>query len=154
MGRAGTKASSRVAPLAAFLLLLAPACGPVPGGSLSGTPTPVPPDWATELEDDRGFCEIESRPEDPHSIQLECFLYEGRLYAQSHRWALAPWWPVESWASIWIEHPGVRVRIDGRIFELRAVHVTDPGQRDPVLRHRGYDPPPAGIALFRLEPRR
>jgi hypothetical protein len=154
MGRAGTKASSRVASRAALLLLLAAACGPVPGGSLSGTPTPVPPDWAAELDDGRGFCEIESRPEDPHSIQLECFLYEGRLYAQSHRWALAPWWPVESWASIWIEHPEVRVRIDGRIFELTAVHVTDAEQRDPVLHHRGYDPVPDGIALFRLDPRR
>jgi hypothetical protein len=145
--------SSRFERLAALTLLLAAACGPVPGGSLGGTITPVPPDWATTLADGREFCEIESRSEDPHSIQLECFIYDERLYAQSHRWALAPWWPVESWASIWIEHPEVRVRMDGQIFELRAVHVTDPGQRDPVLLHRGYDPVPSGIALFRLEPR-
>ena len=37
--------------------------------------------------------------------------------------------------------------------KARAVHVTDAAQRDPVLRHRGCDPPPGGIALFRLEPR-
>jgi hypothetical protein len=148
------KASLRSERLAVLALLLAAACGPVPGGSLDGAVTPVPSDWATTLDDGRDLCEIESRAEDPHSIQLECFLYDGRLYAQSHRWALAPWWPVESWASIWIEHPEVRVRIDGRIFELTAVHVTDAEQRDPVLHQRGYDPVPDGIALFRLEPRR
>lgn len=151
-GRRGAQASWRAGVLG-LGLLLAPGCGPVPGGSLRGAPAPLPADWTATLEDGREFCEIESRPADPHSIQLECFLYEGRLHAQSHRWALARWWPVESWASIWIEHPDVRVRIDGRIFELRAVHVTDPAQRDRVLRERGYDPPPAGIALFRFEPR-
>ncbi len=134
-------------------LLLASGCGPVPGGSLSGTAAPVPADWSALLDDGRAFCEIEARPEDPHSIQLECFLYGGALFVQSHRWALASWWPVSSWAAIWIERPEVRVRLGGRLFDLRAMHVTDPEQREPVLRHRGYDPVPAGIALFRFEPR-
>jgi hypothetical protein len=136
----------------AALLVLA-ACGPVPGGSLAGTSAAVPPDWSTALEDGREFCEVESRPEDPHSIQLECFLHEGALFAQSHRWALAPWWPAESWAEIWIQHPDVRVRVDGRLYELRAVRITDPALREPVLRARGYDPAPDGVVLFRFDPR-
>ena len=138
---------------AAFASGLALACGPVPGGSLGGEVTPVPPDWTAPLGGDRAFCEIESRPADPHSIQLECFVVDGALHAQSHRWALAEWWPVESWAAIWLEHPDVRVRIGEQIFELRAVPVEDPAVREPILKARGYDPVPEGIVLFRFEPR-
>lgn len=139
--------------LAAALVALA-GCGPVPGGALRGHVAPVPAGWSTALEDGRGFCEIESRPEDPHSIQLECFVYEGGLYVQSHRWAFASWWPVTSWAAIWLEHPDVRVRLGDAIYEMTAVQVTDPEQRAAVLAFRGYDPVPDGIAVFRFEPRR
>jgi hypothetical protein len=125
----------------------------VPGGSLRGEVAAVPADWSAVLEDGKEFCEIESRPEDPHSIQVECFLHEGDLFAQSHRWALASWWPGESWAEIWIAHPEVEVRMDGRLYALRAVRVADPGLREPILRLRGYDPVPDGIVLFRFEPR-
>ncbi len=135
--------------LAALLL----ACGPVPGGSLSGTAAGVPRDWSTALADGKEICEIESRPADPHSIQVECFLFEGGLYVQSHRWAFSPWWPAESWAEIWIAEPAVRVRLGDNLYELTAVHVTDPEPRTRVLRFRGYDPVPDGIAVFRFEPR-
>lgn len=134
-------------------VFLAVACGPVPGGALKGTVAPVPADWSQALGGDRAFCEVEARPADPHSIQLECFLLEGNLYAQSHRWALASWWPVTSWAAIWIEHPDVKVRIGDQLYELRAVQVTDPAERGPVLQFRGYQPVPEGIVLFRFEPR-
>jgi hypothetical protein len=139
--------------LAALVLGLALGCGPVPGGSLGGEVAPLPSDWSALLGADRSFCEVESRPADPHSIQVECFLYEGKLHAQSHRFALADWWPVESWAAIWLAHPDVRVRIGEQIFELRAVRVTDAAVREPLLKQRGYDPVPEGIVLFRFEAR-
>ena len=94
-----------------LVLGFALACGPIPGGSLDGDPGAVPSDWNAAMGGDHALCEIESRPADPHSIQLECFVYEGSLYAQSHRWALAAWWPVTSWAAIWLEHPDVLVRV-------------------------------------------
>jgi hypothetical protein len=139
-----------------WLLLSVLACGPVPGGRLAGEVASVPkdpPGWSSVLPDGKGFCEIESRPADPHSIQLECFVDDGELLVQSHRWAYASWWPVESWAEIWIDHPDVRVRIDGSLFELTATRVSDPARREAVLRERGYDPAPDGIALFRFDPR-
>ena len=138
---------------AAVALGLALGCGPVPGGALSGAVTPAPAVWSEALGGDRALCEIESRPERVHSIQLECFLVDGGLYVQSHRWALADWWPTQSWAAIWLAHPDVRVRIGGRIYELRAVRVTDAAVRTPILEGRGYDPVPDGIVLFRFEPR-
>jgi hypothetical protein len=128
-------------------------CGPVPGGSLSGAVAPAPATWTEARGGEKAFCEIESRPADPHSIQLECFVVDGTLYAQSHRWALASWWPTESWAAIWLAHPDVRVRIGDAIYELRAVRVDDPAVREPILKDRGYDPVPDGIVLFRFEAR-
>jgi hypothetical protein len=143
--------TTRRASLVAACLVLA-ACGPIPGGSLSGTPKPVPAEWSAVVPEEKTFCEIEARPADPHSIQLECFVYQGNLYVQSHRWALASWWPVQSWAGVWIDHPDVRVRIDDAIYDVRAVRVTD-DTRTPILQHRGYDPPPDGIVVFRFTDR-
>jgi len=105
------------------------------------------------LEDGKGLCEIEARPADPHSIQLECFVWEGALMAQSHRWALSRWWPVKSWAAIWLEYPDVTVRLGDDLYALRAVRVSDAAQRDAILHQRGYDPIPEGIVVFRFEPR-
>lgn len=140
------------ASLAAAVLALALGCGPVPGGTLRGEVAPALAAWPDVLGGGRAMCEIESRPADPHSIQLECFAREGALYVQSHRWALADWWP-ESWAAIWLEEPEVRVRIDGAIYELYAARVTDAALRRAMLNERGYDPVPDGIVLFRFDPR-
>ena len=140
--------------IAWFLVLgTALACGPIPGGALDGQAATVPADWLAVMGGDRALCEIESRPSDPHSIQLECFTYEGSLYVQSHRWAQASWWPVKSWAVVWLEHPDVRVRIGDSLYDLKATQVSAGTERDAVLRLRGYEPIPAGIVLFRFEPR-
>jgi hypothetical protein len=143
----------RVTPAALALSLALWACGPVPGGSLSGKVEPTPPSWSGALPSGRRICELETRPAKPYSIQVECFVYQERLWVQSHRWALASWWPVESWAAVLIENPDLRVRLGDELYELRAVRVTDEAEREPVLRFRGYDPVPPGIVVFRLEPR-
>ena len=134
-------------------LALLAACGPVPGGSLGGQAAKVPSDWSTAFEGDHTWCEVEARPEDPHSIQLDCFLYERALYANSHRWAQASWWPVTSWAAVWLEHPKVQVRIGESLYPLVATPVTDAAERE-------NDPAPSaattrspGIVLFRFDPR-
>ncbi len=129
------------------------ACGPIPGGSLDGDAGTVPSDWNAVMGADHALCEIESRPADPHSIQLDCFTYEGALYVQSHRWVKASWWPVKSWASVWIEHPDVRVRIGDALYDLKAMPVSAGPERDAILGMRGYDPIPEGIVVFRFEPR-
>ena len=148
--RAESSKAARTVALAIFALALG--CGPVPGGALRGVVSPAPASWPEALGGDRAICEIESRPADPHSIQLECFVRDGALYVQSHRWALAKWWP-KSWAAIWLEEPDVRVRIGERIYELRAVRVIDAALRLTMLNERGYDPVPDGIVLFRFDAR-
>lgn len=138
--------------LAAALCAGALGCGPVPGGALSGEPAPPPAAWSDALGGDRAMCEIEARPAKPHSIQLECFTRDGALYVQSHRWAMAEWWP-ESWAEVWLAEPDVKVRIAGKLYDLRAERVTDAALREAMLKERGYDPVPEGIVVFRFEPR-
>jgi hypothetical protein len=128
-------------------------CGPVPGGRLDGTPTAAPPDWSQVIDGERTLCEIEARPDDPHSIQLDCFLHEGGLYVQSHRWVFASWWPTTSWAAIWIDQPSVNVRMGSSLYDAIAVHVTEKTERTAILEARGYDPVPDGIAVFRFDPR-
>ncbi|MFP6808816.1 MAG: hypothetical protein VB957_16800 [Pseudomonadales bacterium] len=130
--------------------LLVTGCGPIPGGSLSGTMTDVPDSWQEILSDNQ-ICEIESRLEDPHSIQVECFLYEDDVYVQSHRYVDASWWPTESWALIWQQHPGITVRFEESLFLMDAVRITDLELRETVLKLRGYDPVPDGIVLFRFD---
>lgn len=128
--------------------LLALSCGPFPAGKLSGTPAPFPENWGALTEGLDGICEIESRASDPHSIQLQCYTYARKLYVHSHRWALASWYPVESWAEIWLEEPAVRVRLGDSLYALEAVAITEPALRAAVLSSRGYDPVPEGIVLF------
>ena len=101
-----------------------------------------------------GICEIESRPEDPHSVQLQCYVHDSELYVHSHRWALASWYPFESWASIWLNHPEVRVRFGESIYELYTQRVTETVRRAEILTARGYDPVPEGIVVFHLRGRR
>ncbi len=144
----------RAAGLAALAaLLLAAGCGPVPGGQLRGEDQPPPADWAPLTEGLSGICEIEARPGDPHSIQLQCYEYDGALYVHSHRWALSSWYPFKSWAAIWLEHPEVRVRFGDAIYDLYAERVMEAPLREAILRSRGYDPVPDGILLFHLRPR-
>ncbi len=144
----------RAAGLAALAaLLIAAGCGPVPGGRLGGDVEALPTDWAPLTEGLSGICEIEARPEDPHSIQLQCYEFDGALYVHSHRWALSSWYPFTSWAAIWLDHPEVRVRFDDAIYELHAERVVDAPLRQEILRSRGYDPVPDGILLFHLRPR-
>ena len=135
------------------IALLGIGCGPVPGGKLSGEAASLPADWAPLTQGLDGVCEVESRPSDPHSIQLQCYTHEAALYVHSHRWALAAWYPFESWAEIWLDEPEVRVRLGSSIYLLYAEEVTSIRRRDAVLASRGYDPVPDGIVLFQLRSR-
>lgn len=109
--------------------LLASACGGpflmFPGGQLSGTVVEAPvDDWSFV---DARFVDLETRPDDPYSVELNYVVKDGKLYVD----------PAEGRA--WLEHiradPRVRVRFDGRIYPVTAVLVSSPDA--PVA---GFDP--------------
>lgn len=117
----------------------ASACGGplliIPGGALSGEVVSEPvADWSF-LED--GVFELETRPDDPYSIQLNYRVVNGQIYID----------PAEgrSWLEYIRADAGVRGRFDGRVYPLKAVLVGEPGRP-----YEDFDPE---RFVYRLEPR-
>ncbi|MCP5184994.1 MAG: hypothetical protein H6993_13590 [Pseudomonadales bacterium] len=121
------------------------------GGPLDGTPTPVPPDWAAQSA--VSVVQLETRPEDPYSVNLWMVAMGPAIYlhAGANRTA-------------WVEHieanPQVRLRIDEALFDLVASRVADPAEfaafADDYERKYGVRPRNENvdeIYLFRLTAR-
>jgi hypothetical protein len=112
----------RVAAMLALSLFLA--CGPtlvLPGGRLGGTPSPPPVDW--DWTEDVSTIQLETRPEDPYSVNIWAVGIGQKLYvhAGANR-------------STWVENmevnTSVRVRVDKKIYRLVAVRVYDQAEFD------------------------
>jgi hypothetical protein len=111
--------------------------GPIlifPGGALSGTVVSEPvSDWSFV---DETFLELETRPSDPYSVQLNYVVRDGKLYID----------PAEG--KRWLDHlredPRVRVRFGDDLYDLEAVLVGQPGELE------GFDP---DRFIYRLDPR-
>ncbi len=96
------------------------ACGgPLPflsGGALDGPVKPAPEGFG--FARDAGTVQLETRPEDPYSVNIACAIVDDRLYVSAGDNKAA-----------WVEHmeadPRVRLRVRGEIYELRASRVTD-----------------------------
>ena len=127
-----------VAVLMLVFLIAGMGCGgpwlAIPGGHLSGREVEkVPADWTSETAQ---FMELETRPEDPYSVQLSYFVVDGKLYLD----------PAEG--RMWLDHmrddPRVRARFGQRIYRLQAVLAAEPGEME------GFDPT---RFIYRLDPR-
>lgn len=116
--------SHRTGPFACLPLLLALlwGCGGpfllLPGGELSGTVVSERvEDWsfASDL-----FVDLEVRPEDPYSVELNYVVRDGKLYID----------PAEGrrWFDYLRQDPRVRVRFGDRIYPATAVLVGRPGE--------------------------
>ncbi len=124
--------------LALVALLPSLGCGGpflvIPGGELSGEVVSEPvTDWS--FVTDR-FIDLETRPDDPYSVELNYFVRNGLLYID----------PAEG--RKWLEHiradPRVRARFGDRIYSLEAVLVGRPGELE------GFD---VDRFVYRLDPR-
>ena len=140
---------------------LATGCGGpismVPGGELSGPVQATPADWA--FSNDHETVQLETRPTDPYSVNVWCGAHEGALYVPTSL-ILGPDDPNErDWVRFVAEDPRVRLRIDGVVYELRAVRVEDPGEREAVRARllakyeRENDDHAQQAWIFRMEPR-
>ncbi len=123
--------------LLAILATLAACGGPFlvfPGGQLSGEVVTEPvDDWSFLTA---SFIDLETRPADPYSVELNYVVRDGKLYID----------PAEG--RRWLDHiredPRVRARFDGRIYPLTAVLVGEPGELE------GFD---ADRYVYRLDSR-
>ncbi len=105
-----------------------------PGGELSGrVVAETPADWSFVRDD---FIDLETRPADPYSVELNYFVKDGKLYID----------PAEGrrWLAYLREDPNVRVRFGEDIYLLNAVLAGKPGEVP------GFD---ADRFVYRLEAR-
>ena len=106
----------------------------IPGGALRGeVAEEVVEDWSFV---DDAFVDVEFRPDDPYSVELNYFVKDGKLYLD----------PAEGrkWLDYLRADPRVRVRFGDTIYERRAVLVEDEQER------AGFDP---ARFVYRLDPR-
>jgi hypothetical protein len=91
----------------------------MPGGKLDGTATPTPSDWA--FVEDYGTVQLETRPEDPYSVNVAYTRIDGRLYINAGD-------TETQWVKNIADDPRVRLRLDGAIYDLVAERVGDAGE--------------------------
>jgi hypothetical protein len=142
-------------PLVALVFALG--CDPlvmVPGGELSGTVKPVPGDWS--FTDSVETVQLETRPEDPYSVNVWGVAAGDAFYIASGRGESA------AWAKHIAADPRVRVRVGEDLYELDAVRVSDEAEMVAFIeaakkKYEDFEPDErqrSEAILFRMEPRR
>jgi hypothetical protein len=104
---------------AALVLVLLACSGPfglLPGGGLEGKVQSVPSDWT--FAGDYGTAQLETRPEDPYSVNLAYTIVDGTLYINAGD-------TETQWVQNMTVNPEVRLRVDGVLYELNADRVID-----------------------------
>ncbi len=125
--------------------------GLLPGGELDGEARPAPADWA--FAGAYGTVQLETRPEDPYSVNVAFTVLGGRLYINAGD-------TETQWVKNIASNPLVGLRMDGALYDLLAERVTDADQiaafakawtsqstfrRDPTTLDR--------VWIYRLVPR-
>lgn len=124
--------------LACTLVVVLSGCGGpflvFPGGELRGEVVNEPVDDWSFVSD--WFVDLEVRPANPYSVELNYVVKDGALYVD----------PAEGrrWLDFVREDPRVRVRFGDRIYPLEAVLVGRPGELE------GF---PEDRFIYRLDPR-
>jgi len=98
----------------------------LPGGKLRGEVVHEPvEDWSFA---DSWFLDLETRPDDPYSVELNYVVRDGKLYVD----------PAEG--RVWLDHmradPRVRVRLGGRVYPATAVLAGEPGTLEGFSKDR------------------
>ena len=148
--------SRLIAPLTILILLGLTACspiGPIPAGQLSGDVQPIPSDWSAS--DDIQIVQIETRPDNPYSINI-WGVGEGRNF-----YIGAGGGEDVAWVRHLADDAQIRLRLGSSLFLLTAVRVTDVAEQTRVgkLYAAKYDEfdaeasTPGEAVMFRLDPR-
>jgi hypothetical protein len=107
--------------------------GGIPGLWLTGdlVTTPVT-DWSFTDKVPTIKLQTQSRFLLPHSVTINCLVYNGGLYVSS----IYPTGTPRSWNENVMRDPHVRIKIGNQLYDRMLVLVTDPTERDGVLQVR------------------
>ncbi len=128
--------------------------GPLPGGPMSGERVAEPvTDWGFVVA--RDTVELEVNPAAPRSVTTWVVVREGQAYLP------AAFGSRKTWTAQLAADGRAVLRVDGRLYEQRAVRVTDEGLQEElrVILIRKYDLDSEGnfaspeTWFFRLDPR-
>jgi hypothetical protein len=122
-------------------------------GRLSGKVVTAPvDDWAFASGEET--LQLETRPDDPYSVNVWFVASGPRL------WVACVGGDTSGWGENMIADPRVRLRIDGKLYERKAVRVTEQSEIDEVvvLYKTKYDykrdaEDEGKAVLFRMDPR-
>lgn len=109
----------------------------LPGGELDGEEKPAPSDWS--FAGDYGTIQIETKPEEPYSVNLAYTVMDGALYINAGG-------TETQWAKNIAVDPEIRLRMEGALYDVRAERVTD---RDEI---RAFAKAWTGQSFFRRDP--
>ncbi len=136
-----------------ILALFAFGCGPIvmiPGGALDGEDAAPPPGWS--FTDEFDTVQLETRPDDPYSVNIWCVAAEGRLFVAGSR--------ASKWTQNVAADPLVKLRVDGKLYALRAREATTEAEVQAFVAAAGakydFEMEPdqrAESILFELSPR-
>ena len=134
--------------------------GSFPGEKLSGELVRHPvTNWS--FLDEFELIQLEVSPDNPRSVNVHSFVHEGALYVGADFY-----FPFKRWVHEAMRDSRVTVRARGKLYPMRAVRVSDPGEvaalrgelETRLALWRGLDPETApgfqtDVWLFRLDSR-
>ena len=131
--------------------------GPIRGVRLRGPVEPAPAVWSAI--DSVRTVQLETRPDDPQSVNVWLGVVGGEPFIATSliRGTDVP--AERGWVKNVLADPRVRLRVDGRVHELKAIRVDDAAQaervREAMMKKYDVDPDAHASAawVFRLEPR-
>ena len=127
--------------------------GPLPGGKLHGERVTDPDVAWAEVTGGVSHIELEVSPNRPRSITTSYMIHDGKLYVPSML-AARKQWPQEA-----VADDRVVLRIGGKLYERRAVRVTDRHELRALIgasqEVTGATPAPDALSTwyFRMDPR-
>jgi hypothetical protein len=121
------------------LLLFSAGCsgpvGPIPGGKLDGPVITEFADWSFASTAEQIQLETIGADGAAHSVNVWSGVVDGRLFIPTSLVQGAENPAEREWVKNALQHPGVRVRIDGRLFTGTAQRVSDEEYSEGVKQH-------------------
>ena len=88
----------------------------LPGGQLDGTLEPTPKSW--DFVGAYGTFQLETQPRDPYSVNIAYTVIDGQMYINAGD-------SETQWVKNIAADSNVRVRLDQKLYDVRAERVTD-----------------------------